>query len=627
MVLYTDSLSTLPHAGAGLNWWMVLDDRSFSDVEVSATDVDPLLERCDVPPGPDKATDDTIRDDEIHPMIEPWKIGFVPGFRSIDEAEGYVVGGNLGPNACSRFFKTQTGGATWHCGGQDTSVCRSIPAAPGCSCTSDFWTPNALYDLAINTSSDLMIAGYAGVYLTPDGSGGFDMQGLLDEDPGPLADATPTPGAFVAPMLAIHSPGPGDYIMGGTFGSVRRSADAGASWASISPHHGLDEKEWRLNAVHFDPANPETGFVAGQGRVIKTEDSGCTWTQDYPDPGDEMLGSQFLDVDFWDANRGVVVGDGGSLLQRKSTGVWEAGVLANLSPLEAERTRLASVSALAGSPEAYAAGHTVSDGQVTPAFLYTRTHGGLWIALDGPTLPNDPDLHLTAVAMADHPVADTNVGLVVGWSQQGTEDPLARAWVFERIGAQTTWTELAVPEGYGRHGGKLLDVALVGDDLITATAYAVGNGGLVMEWVCDPTQIPSAPVLDCGTGALTLRPVAEVDGTLSTDLQSVALSPSGDEVLIGAQADIDVTLSSDHGLMLKRDATGWSTLRSRSGKDILDLHLTSDSRGFAIAQPTPLVGTQRPDGFCPGYEGDPVSASISYGTMADSEILYFESVP
>ena len=262
---------------------------------------------------------------------------------------------------------------------------------------------------------------------------------------------------------------------------------------------------------------------------------------------------------------------------------------------------------------------------MTPVFLYTRTHGDGWIALDGPTLPNDPDIHLTSVAMVDHPLSNTNVGLVVGWSKEGDRDAIARAWVFERIANHYEWTLLPVPAGSSSHGGKLLDVALVGDDLMTATAYAVGNGGTVLEWFCDPSLTPSAPVLDCAGGALTLRPVAEVDGTLSTDLDSVALSPDGSHVLIGGQSDMDVALSADHGLMLKKDATGWSTLRARSGKDILDVHLTSDNRGYAIAQPTHVVGGGRShERECGGYVDDPASANISHGTMSDSVILYYD---
>ena len=112
------------------------------------------------------------------------------------------------------------------------------------------------------------------------------------------------------------------------------------------------------------------------------------------------------------------------------------------------------------------------------------------------------------------------------------------------------------------------DVANQGTTFATATALAVGDSGLVLE----------------GRGSQSGFVPALASGSLAIDLSAVAVSPSGNTVLVGGKYDTDLSTADDKGFMLRCDADGWDTIRAHTGKDIAGISLSSDTFGYVVGQ-------------------------------------------
>ncbi len=81
---------------------------------------------------------------------------------------------------------------------------------------------------------------------------------------------------------------------------VARSLDGGANWE----YQAFDDMTFGLAAMHFPDSR--TGYAAGLGGVLKSEDAGATWRVISPEPVSDTVG--FTSIVFRDASFGLLMG-------------------------------------------------------------------------------------------------------------------------------------------------------------------------------------------------------------------------------------------------------------------------------------------------------------------------------
>jgi photosystem II stability/assembly factor-like uncharacterized protein len=110
-------------------------------------------------------------------------------------------------------------------------------------------------------------------------------------------------------------------IAAGSYGTVAVASGGGASWSSLNP--GI----FNYRHVYGSAASGEMHFwlVDAGGSLYETTDAGATWSE-YA-----IAATRLFAIDFWDARRGVIVGDGTSFHTADSGRTWtEVPVAAEL---------------------------------------------------------------------------------------------------------------------------------------------------------------------------------------------------------------------------------------------------------------------------------------------------------
>lgn len=93
------------------------------------------------------------------------------------------------------------------------------------------------------------------------------------------------------------------YFLFGGVGYILRTTDGGATWDVVS-EHDQGNFPFGFNDMHFIP-NTEIGYAVGtNGTLLKTIDSGLTWSQQFTGTTNNLYGIHFVD-----ANNGFAVGD------------------------------------------------------------------------------------------------------------------------------------------------------------------------------------------------------------------------------------------------------------------------------------------------------------------------------
>jgi photosystem II stability/assembly factor-like uncharacterized protein len=579
VVLYTDASD--PNSLDGTVWRMTLDDSS-------------LYTFCtvDTPDGP------VTREPR---MDEPWAIAFERG-ATIGNAVGYVVGG-LGANGPGRIWRTDDGGENWTWETDTMQTPYTVTAEPG----------------------RVMVGSYSGRFYVRDG--GEEGQWSFDYSTcagcGPTTPGVNCPDVLPGPALpnglpnlantttvaiqGVDSADADSFVVTGGWGLTMKSDDGGDNWVEHSPYHDLDVVEFRLQGIDAIETAPKTVYACGQiGSLGKSTDGGDTW--EWQMPNNDAI---FFATEFRDEDRGVAVGtegnvyytvDGADTPWKKGVVVDPFGTGANLPT-----TTFYDVDTI-GNAEAFAVGYDQQNRRAVIA--YTRSNGAGWFLLKAPTLNK---LRLMGVACPEQ----TRM-LVVGWSGNSPGEAKARAYhvTFNPMTGGLVWTEISpthppsVP-GQNPPSRKLLGIDYTGTSLAGTTAYAVGNGGMVLQWN-DATQ--------------SFDDVPQASSLLDTDLHGVGVSPSGDRVLIGAHYDINLHHAADFGKMIELDDGVWGTTRAFSGKNIVEIVLTSDDEGFALGQTT--SGSVTGDGErlhqCNGYSDEDVGAgNFDNPNLADCIILEY----
>ncbi|KAF6824808.1 oxidoreductase [Colletotrichum musicola] len=95
----------------------------------------------------------------------------------------------------------------------------------------------------------------------------------------------------------------------GTGGTVLRTTDGGATWASVGPILSPEDAELQFRDVHAFSAEKAVILSIGEGadsRVYVTSDAGSTWTQSF---ANQETAAFYNCVDFEDDERGIAVSD------------------------------------------------------------------------------------------------------------------------------------------------------------------------------------------------------------------------------------------------------------------------------------------------------------------------------
>jgi photosystem II stability/assembly factor-like uncharacterized protein len=519
-------------------------------------------------------------DAAVPKMVEPWALDFERGASPMD-ATGYVVGGE-GANSPGRIYSTVNGGKDWCC---------EVDISP------------SPYGVSVEVGK-VVVTGYSGVFWTNDGSGW--REGLL---PGPPA-GTVTPGATTAAINVVDSADPSHFVIGGGFGLNLQSTDGATSWFEASPYYNLDLEEQRLHGLVAVESSPGTAFAVGQlGHVMKTTNDGIDWSWTKV-----TLGESLWSIEDRDGSNLITVGNASNIAYTVDGGAtWAPGVLVNSN----SSIKLRDVCML-GQREAFAVGYDRDAAE--GAVLYTRSFGQVWFRL-----PLSPSTNLSGVRLEGVVFPEANRGFAVGYSiaSDGTATAKAYELTFNPLNGKLDFADHSPPhppfnnETSNPVSRKLLRIATFGTSLESVVAYAVGNGGMVLQW--DGSTFVDVPaVYDLDAAGFV------VSRELATDLECVDISPSGGKVLIGAQYDQKMRNAADLGWMLKFDGS-WSRIRAMTGKSLVAISLTDDNLGFVAGQSHKNESEGKGERI-PGcqYDDDDVEAtSFDNPNLADSVILKY----
>ncbi len=164
---------------------------------------------------------------------------------------------------------------------------------------------------------------------------------------------------------------PSSFIVAGEAGTILRTTDSGATWTLQNPPYGLV----RLLAITF--IGSDTGFVSGEattgeGKIFKTINGGQTWNELSTGAFTPLL----FAMSFVSNTMGWAVGEGGTILKTTNGGAtWarqEVGELANFNSV--------SFADLNSGPATMKQGVVVGDGGI---ILKTTNNGTTWTRQDG----------------------------------------------------------------------------------------------------------------------------------------------------------------------------------------------------------------------------------------------------
>lgn len=110
--------------------------------------------------------------------------------------------------------------------------------------------------------------------------------------------------------VSLANGSPDTVVAVGSGGLIRRSTNAGSSWTTVTSNTSSS-----LNAVHF---SGRTGYAVGVGVILKSVNSGETWTVLSPAPPAPF--GTFQSVYFTSATTGVIVGDNGFMFRTTNGG-------------------------------------------------------------------------------------------------------------------------------------------------------------------------------------------------------------------------------------------------------------------------------------------------------------------
>jgi photosystem II stability/assembly factor-like uncharacterized protein len=228
----------------------------------------------------------------------------------------------------------------------------------------------------------------------------------------------------------------------GAKGTVLRTVDGGASWASVGPP---DTAALDFRDIEAFDADTAVALSIGEGeasRIYRTEDGGATWTEAFHNTEPAAF---YNCVAFFDAKHGLVVGDpvGGKfqLLSTSDGGrSWELLPGDGMPPaLDGEYGFSASGQCItvAGRSDAWLA----TGGSTTARVLHSADRGRTWTASDTP-LAGSESAGVFAVAFRS-----TRHGVAIGGDYANPTNG-ADVLALTRDGG-TTWRAPAdAPDGY-----------------------------------------------------------------------------------------------------------------------------------------------------------------------------------
>ncbi len=111
-------------------------------------------------------------------------------------------------------------------------------------------------------------------------------------------------------------------IIVGTWETVLTTSDGGVTWTAVSgspPGSSVSPGSFSLNAVAFTGSSSSTAYAVGtNGTILKSTDSGATWTAETSGTTELLQGVAFA------GTMGLVVGAGGSILASTDGSTWSA---------------------------------------------------------------------------------------------------------------------------------------------------------------------------------------------------------------------------------------------------------------------------------------------------------------
>jgi photosystem II stability/assembly factor-like uncharacterized protein len=553
---YTDSAN--PKSDGGRNWWLV-----HRTAFTTGNDV----------------------------LLNPWEVEFEAEDGDANNMRGYLVGGNT--TARGYFYSTPDGGQSWN-EEFTTTTPNDPPDHPG--------LPAELYAVAAMPSGEAMAVGYAGNVWRRN-----PVTEMWEWRPVPVTpDSNYNPFDRIrVPITCVDHSGGSRAILGGAFGVLRGTADAGQSYIHWNPMHDAQNPEaiWRMEGLHF--WNESEGIAIGQFQLIAlTHDGGTSWTRVQGGPCSPTSNCNSLSlasIDFESRMNGVVVnpstGTASSpapLTQYTNDGglTWNQGRVPAL-----DQIRLTEVVAAEHGWYWAIGTHRVGSSNLhAPLVLLSRDGGATWKDIGAPTTSS-------SVRLNGATFLEPNKGLFVG-----DDAGVPIAWRMEMTRSDITWTPVSPPQPVFPSDSPLRDVASVGTDFATAKVYAVGARG--QAYIYDHAQ----------TQFVEFTPIT-VGENLAVNIISVALSPSGNRVLFGTEPWVGVLPVGGvpHTDLLFLDATQIGfMLRWNEVDQMLDrvkvghneatktLQLISESCGFLLAR----------------SHGSIVSGEI--GTVGDYTVLRYE---
>jgi len=502
-------------------------------------------------------------DDATYPgssgnMVEPWSVAFERGATPA-QAVGYVFGG-VGANGPGTGYRTTDGGFTWATDWQGGPTPYDVTAEPGRA----------------------MVAAYSGVVLRRIGANNWFAQTL----PGPV-NGVLTPGFSTAALGAVDSADGDNYVFGGGFGVLQRTTDNANNFLEASPLYAMDVEEQRLMDIAADPNDAKVAWAVGQnGAVLKTTDTGCTWTYTNFGAGFGKLAS----VAFWNSSDGIAAGLNSAgispfLYSADSGNTWTAASVTSSQPIQ--QTLIEDVT-ISSDGSAWATGRTT--GTSTPVVFAAPPPsvgvalGSIWLEVNSPLVAGQ---YIGGIVWPE-----PNVGLLVGWTAGVSDTPVA--FRGSTATGSLVWTPVSLPVTSGR----LLAIAASNGTVVSGPNQAViiasGDDGMVLVWNATLQRFDLAP---------------QAHQMLDTDLSALDVSKLGDHVLIGARYDTVTTRTWLGYALCLRNGT-WQRIRALTGKDAAGISLRNATDGWVVGQ-----ASEGP--------GDHPSLSFDFGNLADSIILRY----
>lgn len=472
---------------------------------------------------------------------DPWDIEFVANPADIRNATGYLAGGT--GNAHGGIYRTTTSGR---------SFTREAGGAPQ--------PINTHYGVGALANGKAVACGYGGH--------------LHSRDPVTGTWSSQPSGTFTAPLADVHTTaiGSDDCMVVGSWGFHRTSLNAQAPWTSVNPSSADGNTMLhRLEDIAF--VDDLVGSVVGsQQSILHTTDGGCTWQIKMGDTTNPGLTGVLRGVTHGTNGQGVAVGSANAAMPGNNVAYftsnggtsWAASNVsaANLPQLVDLRDVVHGTAA-----RFWAVGTEQTAQGQRPLVLWSGDGGASFLRVPQ-TLPTD--LVLTGAAFLN-----VNDGFVVGHTAAAP-----KAYFVNVNGSTVNFIDVS-PTGLS---GQINGVALRGTSVYTASIYAVGGDytlgaeqGYVLKFAAT-VPVGQSP-------RFVLDPLAPV---LPIPCRSVAMAADGPLVLVGVENRIDEAVSADLGKALRFDGSTWTTIKSQTGKSLLNVFLRSQTRGWGVCRPLPV---------------------------------------